>query len=510
MVGELVGGRYRLTAPLGRGAMGQVFRATDERLRRDVAVKIVDLTATTDRTVPERFHREAVATAQLNHANIVTIFDTGADDRSAWLVMELLAGRPVSQVIRDEGPLPEARAVAIAQKVAQALVATHAIGVVHRDIKPANIMVSGSQVTLLDFGIAQVTLDAEAHLTAPATTIGTAAYMSPEQAQGRRAAAASDIYALGGVLVVMLTGQPPYPGDNAVQVASRHISEPPVSVRSRRPGVSPTLDDLVLRMMAKEPSARPTAAIVAQALGHLSHNPGAAHTAILPAAAAAVAAPVATAILPAATAHLPPATTVLPAAVPPPSAHRSTTHPDAPGPARAPAGQPFRTAAMWIGVLVAAILVFMVSWAVGATVFKAMPAVSASPPTAQSTDPNAPATDAPPARTTEPRSAPPRVTLPSAPDIAQEAALRAGIAGVDAALGALPTDTKEARRTSSTLKKSWAAASDDLRANKKPRQALEKFRSEVNSEREDGNLRLWEAEGIKLALAAVKAALPEE
>ena len=102
-VGELVGGRYRLGAPLGRGAMGQVFRATDERLRREVAVKAVDLTSTTDRSVAERFHREAIATAQLNHPNIVTIFDAGSDGQTAWLVMELLSGRPVSQVLREEG-----------------------------------------------------------------------------------------------------------------------------------------------------------------------------------------------------------------------------------------------------------------------------------------------------------------------------------------------------------------------------------------------------------------------
>ena len=380
--GELVGGRYRLTAPLGRGAMAQVFRATDERLRRDVAVKVVDLGATTDVTAAERFRREAIATAQLNHPSIVTIFDTGADARTAWLVMELLTGRTVADVIRQDGALPQGQAVRIAHKVAEALVATHAIGVVHRDIKPANIMVSGAQVTLLDFGIAQVALDAEAHLTAPATTLGTAAYMSPEQAQGRRATAASDVYALGGVLVAMLTGQPPYPGENAIQVAGRHISEPPVSVRSRRPDVAPALDDLVLRMLAKDPASRPTAAIVAEALAHLQHNPGAAATAVLPAAAAAVVAPPATAILPAATAQLPPATAVLPAAsAPAPRALRRSTGPDAPGSARPVDAAPFKTAAMWIGVLVAALLVFMVSWAVGSTIFRAAPAADATPST---------------------------------------------------------------------------------------------------------------------------------
>ena len=517
-VGDLVGGRYRLTAPLGRGAMGHVFRATDELLRRDVAVKTVDLTSATDATVAERFHREAIATAQLNHPNIVTIFDTGTDGRTAWLVMELIPGRPVSDLIREQGALSQTQAAQVGQKVAEALVATHAIGVVHRDIKPANIMVSGAQVTLLDFGIAQVSLDAEAHLTAPATTLGTAAYMSPEQAQGRRATAASDVYALGGVLVAMVTGQPPYPGDNAIQVAGRHISEPPVSVRARRPDVSAALDDLVLRMLAKDPGSRPTATIIAQALAHLAHNPSDAHTAVLPAAAAGVVAPAATAILPAGTAILPAATSELPRLpvppAPPSAAQRLSTAPDAPRPGRAMNAKPFRTAGLWIGVLVAAILVFMVSWAVGSTVFRAAsdplaspgPASGAEPGTAPtSTAPKtAPTTKAP---TTKQPPSGPSITLPTLPS-AQDAALRAAIAGVDAALATLPTDTKDGERTASALKKSWAAASDDLLAGKKPQQALDKFRDQIDKQRDDGNLRLWEAEGIKLAVRAVQATLP--
>lgn len=512
-VGELVGGRYRLTAPLGRGAMGQVFRATDERLRREVAVKIVDLTATTDASVAQRFHREAVATAQLNHPSIVTIFDTGSDERVAWLVMELLPGRAVSDVIRDEGGLSEARSVAIAQKVAEALVATHAIGVVHRDIKPANIMVAGDDVNLLDFGIAQVTLDAEAHLTAPATTLGTAAYMSPEQAQGRRATPASDVYALGGVLVAMTTGQPPYPGDNAFQIAGRHITEPPVSVRSRRPQLSAALDDLVLRMMAKDAAARPSAALVAQALTHLVCNPGTAATTVLPPAAAA--APGATAILPASTAELPTASPSSPL-----GARRTSTSADAPGPGRPVDTSGFRTAAMWIGVLVAAFLVFMVSWAVGSTIFRGTPAVSAAPSSAPAaetqpaeTQPAEPDPAPEPAPTSEPATRPapslPSITLPTIPS-AGDAALRAGIAGVDAALNALPTETKDAARTSAALQQAWARAKEDLLANKRPNQALDKFRDEIDKQRDKGTLNLLEAEGIKLALRAVQATLPRE
>jgi hypothetical protein len=280
--GDLIGQRYRLHARLGRGGMGQVYRATDERLCRDVAVKLVDLSQTTDITVAPRFHREALATARLNHPGIVTIFDAGTENRIAYLVMELLPGATLADVLRAEGPLTERRAVTLARKAAAALVATHAIGVVHRDIKPANIMISGDDVKLLDFGIALAQLDSDTHLTAPATTMGTAAYMSPEQALGRRAGPASDVYALGGVLIAMLTGKPPYSGDNAIQVANRHLNDPVPEVRALRPGVAGTLADLIERMLAKDPDARPDTAVVAAALDHLESNPNADATSALP------------------------------------------------------------------------------------------------------------------------------------------------------------------------------------------------------------------------------------
>lgn len=287
--GELVGGRYRLGAPIGHGGMGQVFHARDERLRRDVAIKVVDLSQSLDASVGVRFHREALATAQLNHSGIVTIFDADTDGQLAYLVMELLPGETLSELLRAEGPFSEARAVVVARRIADALVATHAIGVVHRDIKPANIMVDGDSVKLLDFGIALAQQDADIHLTAPATTLGTAAYMSPEQAQGLRATSASDAYALGGVLMTMLTCEPPYSGDNAIQVANRHLTHPVPDVRARRPDVSEGLADLVTRMLDKDPTARPSAAFISTALSHLEINPGAATTALLPAAAVATA-----------------------------------------------------------------------------------------------------------------------------------------------------------------------------------------------------------------------------
>ncbi len=499
--GQEVGGRYRLVAPLGRGAMGQVFRAEDTRLRREVAVKVVDLTQTSDRSVAERFRREAVATAQLNHRSIVTIFDAGSDAKTAWLVMELLGGRDLATIIREDGPLPEAHAVAIARAVAGALVATHAIGVVHRDIKPANVMVDGDTVKLLDFGIALVRLDAEAHLTAEATTLGTAAYMSPEQAQGLRATAASDVYALGGVLVAMLTGRPPYAGENPIQVAQRHVTEPPVSVRSRRPSVSPALDDLVMRMLAKDPLARPTATVVAAALRQLADDPRAARTTVLPAAAAAagaaVVAPATTAILPAATAQLP--------AERRPSSPASPVHD--PG-----AGRGLRTAGLWLGVLIAAILVFMLSWAAGTQIFRGTPAApgatSAPPAASEPAEPAASAQPDPepepePERTEEPPadSAPP-ITLPTLPT-GEEVALQAALAGVDAALGALNPESK----ASQALTKAWESVRDDVAAGEDPGKAVDKMGEEITKQEEKGEIGPIQATALRVALSAVRAAL---
>lgn len=272
--GALLGGRYRLENVLDRGGMGQVFRATDERLLRKVAVKLVDMTTTSDPSVPERFNREARATAALSHPGIVTIFDADTTGSIAYLVMELLPGRPLSRVLNEDGLLPVAEAVRIAARVADALVATHEIGIVHRDIKPANIMIDRASVKVLDFGIALVSMDAGVRLTPTATTIGTAEYMSPEQASGRRATEASDVYALGGVLLAMLTGQPPYPGENAIQVANRHLNDPVPSARERRPEVPAAVDDLVRRMLNKDPLKRPRLPDVVAALNRLQHWAG--------------------------------------------------------------------------------------------------------------------------------------------------------------------------------------------------------------------------------------------
>lgn len=492
--------------------MGQVFRATDERLQRAVAVKVVDLTQTTDASIAQRFHREAIATAKLNHPNIVTIYDAGSDPRIAYLVMELLPGLPVSQLMHASGRLPEADAVRIAKRVADALVATHAIGVVHRDIKPANIMVDGAMVKLLDFGIALVSLDAEANLTAPATTLGTAAYMSPEQAQGRRANPASDIYALGGVLVAMLTGQPPYPGDNAIQVANRHITEPPVSVRQRRPELSPELDDLIRRMMAKDPEQRPDASVVASALGQLEANPSLLTTQVHPGVVPPIPAG-GTRVMPASTSVLP-VSNGSTAAPPPGSAWRQATGPDAGGPARDADPNRFRKWAAWIGLLIAALLVFAIAWAIGSTVFHAGTATPS--PSASSSRTSARPTATPTKSSTKPSTAPtskldptspPSINVPTIPEQARQAAVNAALQGVDMALGALPEGTATEAKTANQLRKEWSRTSQAILSGKKPAEALADFREEVDQKASDGEIDYLHAQGIRLALSAVEAAI---
>ena len=525
--GELIGQRYRLHARLGRGGMGQVYRATDERLQRDVAVKLVDLSQTTDTTVAARFHREALATAQLNHPGIVTIFDAGTENRIAYLVMELLPGATLAEVLRADGPLSEHRAVLLARKVADALVATRAIGVVHRDIKPANIMVNGDDATLLDFGIALAQLDADMHLTAPATTLGTAAYMSPEQAMGLRATAASDVYALGGVLIAMLTGRPPYSGDNAIQVANRHLNDPVPRVRDLRPGVSGALADLIERMMAKDANARPDTAIVASGLAHLEANPEAESTRVVPASTGAPAvtprpaltggltsqaAP--TAVLPGpalagaggsarAGSAVAQATRIEPIPVSPrvdpaagtamPSAFAfsgegapAVATGDAPGLAAEGSRSIawLGTAAKGIGVTLAAILLFTVTFLLGSSMVP-----SAVGTTTESFTPRLP-TIAPPS------SVPDALTAG-----ATKALLEASLSGVDTALKALPNQGGDAV---TTLRKQWASAASQIRSGDDAAAALATFTRKLDQAVGNGDLGALEASGLRFALSAVR------
>jgi serine/threonine protein kinase len=248
--------RYELEELVGTGGMSSVYRAHDRLLERDVALKVLHQQFVADTDYVERFRREARSVAQLSHPNIVTVIDRGEQDGRQFIVFEYINGENLKALVEREGPLPEQDAVRLALQIARALGFAHDNGLVHRDVKPQNVLLNGDgQAKVTDFGIAR-SLDVKGGLTQTGTVMGTSDYIAPEQARGSRVDAQSDIYSLGAVLYELLTGEVPFPGDNFVAVAMRHINEPPPSVRERRPDVSPRLDALIRRAMAKEPRDR--------------------------------------------------------------------------------------------------------------------------------------------------------------------------------------------------------------------------------------------------------------
>jgi serine/threonine-protein kinase len=267
-------GRYELAEVIGRGGMGAVYRGVDLVLGRAVAVKMLPGTlADQDPTSVARFEREARAAAALSHPSVVAVYDTGVDETARFIVMELISGRSLEAILRDEGPLEPGRAAAIAARVADALTAAHAAGIVHRDIKPANVMIaSDGSVKVLDFGIARA-MDGTT-LTQNSSVVGTAAYMSPEQALGKPADERSDIYSLGCVLYALLVGHPPFSGDGAAAILNQHAHVPPSPLALESERAAPELDALVLQMLAKSPEDRPqTAAEVRDRLTEPSSSP---------------------------------------------------------------------------------------------------------------------------------------------------------------------------------------------------------------------------------------------
>ena len=255
MVGSTLAERYVLSESLAKGGMGSVYVATDTRLERRVAVKLMKEELTSDPRFVERFRREARAAAALSHPNIAGVFDYGEDAGRPFIVMELVAGRDLARLLREEGPLSEDRAARIAAQIGDALAHAHAAGLVHRDIKPANAIVSDDdRVKVTDFGIARA--QADAALTATGAFLGTAQYISPEQASGAEVSPASDIYSLGIVLFEALTGSAPFTGDSPVAVAARHVSDNVPVPSSLRPGTSSTMDSVVARATAREPAER--------------------------------------------------------------------------------------------------------------------------------------------------------------------------------------------------------------------------------------------------------------
>lgn len=253
--GTELGERYELGHQIGSGGMAAVYVAYDTVLDREVAVKILASRFAADQAFVERFRREASAAAGLNHPNIVAVYDRGEAEGTYYIVMEYLSGPDLKNVIRDQGALDPAVAVDNALQILSALSAAHAAGIIHRDIKPQNVMVGeDGRLRVADFGIARA--DADQQMTEAGSVIGTAQYLSPEQAQGDDTTAASDTYAVGIVLYEMLTGRVPFDGDRPVAVAMKQINEPPVPPRVFVQSVPPALDAVVMKALSKRPEDR--------------------------------------------------------------------------------------------------------------------------------------------------------------------------------------------------------------------------------------------------------------
>ncbi len=255
LLGTSLNGRYRLLARIGSGGMSTVYRALDETLQRQVAVKLMNREVASDSDQLERFRREARAVAQLSHPHIVGVIDAGEDDGRPYIVFEYVEGETLKERIRRLGRLPVAEAVAYAIEIARALGAAHARHIIHRDVKPQNVLIDeegAAKVT--DFGIAR-TLE-EDGLTADGRVLGTTDYVSPEQALGQHVNGQSDLYSLGVVLYEMLTGEVPFKGENQVAVAMKHVREELPDVQLKRPEVSAALASIVDTATAKHQDDR--------------------------------------------------------------------------------------------------------------------------------------------------------------------------------------------------------------------------------------------------------------
>lgn len=254
---RMLSGRYRVGGLLGVGGMGSVWQGHDTVLDREVAVKVLDPELAADPRAVDRFRREARQAARLNHPRIVTVHDSGIDGASPYIVMELVRGPTLREVLRG-GPLPPDRAVRVAADVCEALQVAHAAGVTHGDVKPGNIMFTEhGEVKVVDFGVARTSATAE-----PGAVLGTASYLSPEQAAGAAVDGRADLYALGCVLAEMLTGEPPFGTGSVAEVLRRHLHVVPAAPSTRLAGgTGPTdlagdLDAVVLRLLAKDPARR--------------------------------------------------------------------------------------------------------------------------------------------------------------------------------------------------------------------------------------------------------------
>src|SRR6201988_1313626 len=255
----LIGGRYELGELLGRGGMAEVRKGTDIRLGRTVAIKRLRTDLASDATFQARFRREAQSAASLNHPAIVSVYDTGEENSTdgsnvpqPYIVMEYVAGRTLRDILREgRKTLPE-RALEITSGVLSALDYSHRAGIIHRDIKPGNVMLTPSgDVKVMDFGIARAISDASSTMTQTAAVVGTAQYLSPEQARGETVDSRSDVYSAGCLVYELLTGRPPFVGDSPVAVAYQHVREPAVPPSDHDTDLPPAEDAIVMKSLAK-------------------------------------------------------------------------------------------------------------------------------------------------------------------------------------------------------------------------------------------------------------------
>jgi eukaryotic-like serine/threonine-protein kinase len=250
----LVDSRYRILRRIGSGGMADVYAAEDTHLGREVALKVLHRRFAQDQEFVERFRREASAAAGLQHPNVVNVFDRGRHDGTYYIAMEHLPGRTLKEIVESEAPLRQERVVDFGVQILQAAGFAHRHGVIHRDFKPHNVIVDEhSHAKVTDFGIARA---GASEMTETGSIMGTAQYLSPEQAQGHAVTATSDLYSIGVMLYEMLAGRLPFEGDSAVSIALKHLSEPPPPISQLRPDVHPALEAVVMAALAKDPAYR--------------------------------------------------------------------------------------------------------------------------------------------------------------------------------------------------------------------------------------------------------------
>ncbi len=359
LINTLFDGRYRILRKLGSGGMANVYLAEDEELGRRVAIKILNDRYANDELFIERFRREAKSAAGLSHPNIVSIYDRGEAEGTYYIAMEVIEGRSLKELIMTRGALPIGTAVGYAKQLLEALRFAHRHGIIHRDIKPHNVLVSADQhakaseprLKVTDFGIAR---HGASQMTEAGSIMGTAQYLSPEQARGAPVTAASDLYSAGVVLYEMLTGKVPFTGDSAIEIAMKHVNDLPTPPSSLRPEIPPELDQIVLRALAKDPEDRyQTAEEFIEDLERveaglpISRTTSTAATALLAGAAGGLAAGEATELL-----SEGPTRVVAPPPPPPAAARRPPTYPPP-----SPYDEPPRRRRRWVPWLLVALLV---------------------------------------------------------------------------------------------------------------------------------------------------------